>query len=65
MFREYVCCLAVGHAVEEVEQLLLTVAVQERQVDTMLALEMPHGSVLATADDLASGLIVPTKLHRK
>ena len=60
---EYVCRLTVSHHVEEVEQLLLVVPMKESQVDAMLTLKMSHGRVLATADDLARGLVVAAELH--
>ena len=65
MFGENVCGLTVRNTVYEVEQLFLIVTVQERQVDAMLPIKVPHGIVLAGLDDFDGRLIVSAKLHRE
>ena len=60
---ENVTTLPLGVAMPELHEAVFVVAVEEAQVDAMLAVEVPHGGVDASPDDGARGLVVSELLE--
>ena len=63
MFGEDVCALTVRDAVAKCHGTPFMVTMKEREVDTMLASEVPHGGVYSGTDDCASRLVVTVLLE--